>query len=339
MNLLPTAEQHEIIASSAAFLAASRPSARVRASLTEPDPVDPEVWRSSGELGWFVLGLPEAVGGVGGSLADEALLFREIGRWLAPGPYVATVLGARVAALGGAPDLAGTIGEGTSRVGLAVLDHSLEVGAERVTGALQLIDAAGADHVLVATPERALLVALSELTDLADSVCIDEATRLSTALADGVPAVAVVPATTDPVYRRGLVLTAALSVGIAEATRDVAAEHAKSRVQFDRPIGVNQGVKHPCADMAVRAEASWSQTLVGALAHDEGRADAEAQAASAWLVATDAAERNSAAALQVLGGMGFTFEHDANLYVKRGHVLARGLTDRREQLDRLVDRA
>jgi alkylation response protein AidB-like acyl-CoA dehydrogenase len=134
------------------------------------------------------------------------------------------------------------------------------------------------------------------------------------------------------------VITAATLVGIAEATRDIAAEHAQSRVQFDRPIGVNQGVKHPCADTAVRCEAAWAQTVVGALAHDEGRDDADEQIDSAWLVAADAAQRNAATALQVLGGMGFTFEHDVNLYVKRAHVLARALSDRRTTLDHLLGR-
>ena len=121
-------------------------------------------------------------------------------------------------------------------------------------------------------------------------------------------------------YRRGAVLVAASLTGIAEATRDISAAHAASRFQFDRPIGVNQAIKHPCADMAVRAELAWAQTLFAALATDERRQDAEFHAIGAKVVAADAAERNVAATVQVLGGMGFTFEHDANLYVKRAHV-------------------
>ena len=339
MNLLPSAEQDEIVTSSASFLATNMPSSRVRALVAEAENVDAEIWRSCGELGWFALGLSEDAGGVGGSLADEVLLFREIGRSLAPGPYVTTVLGARVAALGGAPDLAGAIVGGTSRVALAVTDHDTDVAPERVAGSLQLLDAVGADHALVVTPEVALLIATADLRDGVDAVCIDEATRLTIGRVDDAPAVASLSVGSDAVYRRGIVMTAAVLVGIAEATRDLAAEHATSRVQFDRPIGVNQGVKHPCADMAVRGEAAWAQTVVAALAHDEGRHDADDHAGSAWLVAADAAERNAAATLQVLGGMGFTFEHDVNLYVKRAHVLTNGLADRRNVLDRLLVRA
>jgi alkylation response protein AidB-like acyl-CoA dehydrogenase len=338
VNLLPSAEQEEIVTSSASFLGTNLPAARVRALVAEPENVDAGVWRSCGDLGWFALGLPEGAGGVGGSLADEVLLVREIGRSLATGPYVATVLGARVATLGGAPDLAAAIVAGASRVALAVIDHETQVAAEHVTGSLQLLDALGAEHALVATPDVALLISTADLRDGAEHPCIDEATRLTVGRVDAASAVAVVPAGSDAVYRRGLVLTAAMLVGIAEATRDLAAEHATSRVQFDRPIGVNQGVKHPCADMAVRAEAAGAQTVFAALAHDEGRRDADDHAGSAWLVAADAAERNAAAALQVLGGMGFTFEHDVNLYVKRTHVLIHGLADRRTVLDRLLAR-
>lgn len=339
MNLLPTAEQDDIVASSAAFLAGSLPMTRVRSLISGADNVDPEIWRACGDLGWFALGLPEELGGVGGSLADEALLCREIGRALAPGPYVATMLGARVAAFGGATALATEIVAGASRVALGVVDGEIVVDDGPASYNLRLLDGVGADHVLVATPDGAALFAYAALADVAEEQCIDEATRLSTARLDSAPVVAFVAAATDPVYQRGLVLTAAMLVGMSEATRDIGAEHAKTRVQFDRPIGVNQGVKHPCADMAVRCEAAWAQTVVAALAQDEARADGDAQTYSAWVVAADAAERNAGATLQVLGGMGFTFEHDVNLYLKRAHVLTRGLADRRTMLDRLVDRA
>lgn len=338
MNLLPTAEQEGIVASSAAFLAGSVPMTRVRSLIAEADNVDPEAWRACGDLGWFALGLPEEVGGVGGSLADEALLCREIGRALTPGPFVAAMLGARVAALGGSPDLSAEIAAGARRVALGVLDHEVVVDGSPLSGSLRIIDGVNADHVLVATADGAALVATTAVAGVVEEECIDEGTRLGVARLEATPVVAFVAASSDPVYQRGLVLTAAMLVGISEATRDIGAEHAKTRVQFDRPIGVNQGVKHPCADMAVRCEAAWAQTVVAALAHDESHADVEAQTCSAWVVAADAAERNAGTTLQVLGGMGFTFEHDVNLYLKRTHVLTRGLGDRRTMLDRLVQR-
>jgi alkylation response protein AidB-like acyl-CoA dehydrogenase len=88
--------------------------------------------------------------------------------------------------------------------------------------------------------------------------------------------------------------------------------------------------------MAVNGQLAFAQTMFAAVAHDEGRADAEFHAVSALLVATRAAESSTAATIQVLGGMGFTFEHDAQLYLKRAHVLSRLFGGAAAQLERLL---
>jgi Acyl-CoA dehydrogenase, C-terminal domain len=203
-------------------------------------------------------------------------------------------------------------------------------------GPMHLVDGDDTDLVLVATYEQAGLFALPDLVDLVGLECIDPTARLARATASGAAPVVAVGAEVDPVGLRGTALVAAELTGIAEATAALSAEHAKNRIQFGRPIGVNQAVKHPCADMAVRAELAWAQTAVAALTVDEGRADAELQCLSALVVAAEAGERNAAATVQVLGGMGFTFEHDANLYVKRAFLLAQLLGPLRSALSRLV---
>ena len=109
---------------------------------------------------------------------------------------------------------------------------------------------------------------------------------------------------------------------ITESLLGLAVEHAKTRVQFDKPIGVHQAIKHPCADMAISAQLAYAQTVFAACAIDEGRPDAELQALSAHVFAARAAQRASGATIQIHGGMGVTFEHDAHLYMKRAHVLA-----------------
>lgn len=332
MDLLPSEEQQELIAATAAFLAAEWPTARMRKRIQECDPVDASTWRSAAQLGWFALGLPEAAGGIGGSLADEALVFREIGRSLAPGPFVATLLGARVAAQGGRPDLALAIASGALRVGLAE-----GAAGPVIAGRLRLIDAVGAEQLLVADASGAALVASESLPERIPAEAIDDATRLAYASVSDAAATAFVSASQDAIFRRGLVLAAALLVGNAEATRDVAALHAKNRVQFGKPIGVHQAIKHPCADAALRAEAAFAQTAFAALAHDEARGDADFHAVSAKLVAADAALQNAATAIQVLGGMGFTYEHDANLYAKRAYVLSQIFGSTRDLLARLLE--
>jgi alkylation response protein AidB-like acyl-CoA dehydrogenase len=324
MHLLPSPEQEEIRASAAAFLAANAPMSRTRTLIDAPTNIDPKVWSGAADLGWFSLGLPESEGGVGCGLADEAVLFREIGRSLVSGPFLSTVLAARVASFAGDEGLTAAI-IGGAPVGLVVTGEPT-----------QLIDAVGAEHVLVVGAEQAALFAVADLGPAAPIVSIDPAVRLSRRSLDGAIPVASVTAEVDPVGRRATVLVAALQTGIAEAVRDIAAEHAKSRVQFDKPIGVHQGVKHPCADMAVEAELAWAQTLFAALANDEGRADADLQALAARVVAGHAANHGASATIQVLGGMGFTFEHDANLFLKRAYVLDHVLGDERDALDRLI---
>jgi alkylation response protein AidB-like acyl-CoA dehydrogenase len=337
MNLLPDEEQNEIISQSASFLASEMPIARLRELFASGELVDEKVWKASAELGWFALGVSEEAGGVGATLADEALLFREIGRGLAPGPLLSTTLGARVAVASGQTALATEVIEGQTQIGLAVLEPGAELRKDRLVGSLRLVDAEKAPLVLVATETAAALVSISELGTLVEERCIDDATHL--ARADGVdaPLTAFVEASQDPIALRGLILSAAQLVGIAEACRDLGSEHAKNRVQFDRPIGVHQAIKHPCADMAIRAEAAFCQTMMAAVLLDEGREDAVLQANSARVVAGDAAEKNAATTTQVLGGMGFTFEADVHLYIKRTQVLRRVISSTDEQLKALVE--
>jgi alkylation response protein AidB-like acyl-CoA dehydrogenase len=335
VDLLPSPEQEEIVASAAAFLAAEVSTQRTRELIDEPSNVDAKVWQAAADLGWFALGLPSDLGGVGCGLADEVLLFREIGRSLAGGPFLATTLAARVAAFGGEAELGTEIGAG-GRVGMAVLGPESSLDPGGVVGTLHVVDGDDTELVLVATHERAALFARADLGDLVALECIDPTARLARATTTGAAPVVAVTADVDPVALRGTALVAAQLTGIAEATAVLATEHAKNRIQFGRPIGVNQAVKHPCADMAVRAELAWAQTTVAALAVDEGRTDAELQCLSALVVAADAAERNAAGTVQVLGGMGFTFDHDANLYVKRAFLLAQLLGPLRPALARLV---
>jgi alkylation response protein AidB-like acyl-CoA dehydrogenase len=318
MDLLPTPEQEAIASTVATLLADRLPMSRVRELHDDEVGIDAEVWATCAEQGWFGLGLPEAEGGVGYGLAEEALLFREIGRHLVPGPMLATVLAARV--LTG--DGRAAVLAGTERVALV---------ERRADGRFDVYDPAGAPIGLLVEPTGATIVALvaGELTGVD---CIDPGVRLatSTTLLDG--DLAHVPAAADPIFLRGAVLAAAMAAGVAEACRDLSAEHARTRVQFGNPIGINQAIKHACTDMAVRCEAASSQVFMAALTVEAGAVDAAEQASAAKVVATDAAMRNARATIQVHGGMGFTWEHDAHLLLKRAHVLETILGDRRHHL-------
>src|SRR5690606_31879183 len=116
MDLVPSAEQDEIVAAAAGLLAEEVPAARLRELRDAPSSRDAALWARCAQQGWFGLGLPAELGGVGYGLVEEALLFRELGRRLVPGPVLATTLAARLAALGGRADLAAALlaGEATA---------------------------------------------------------------------------------------------------------------------------------------------------------------------------------------------------------------------------------
>ena len=122
------------------------------------------------------------------------------------------------------------------------------------------------------------------------------------------------------------VLTGALCAGLAAATCTMAVEYAKGRQQFGRPIGSFQAVKHLCADMLVRAEVARAAVEAAALSVDQsGVGDPERAAAGAALLAGEAAVANAKACIQVHGGMGFTWEVPAHLYLMRARVLVSSL--------------
>jgi alkylation response protein AidB-like acyl-CoA dehydrogenase len=319
VDLLPSPEQAEITDSAHRFLAAEVPMTVVRAS-AERDGVDRELWARVAGLGWFGLGLDEAAGGVGYGLPEEVLLFREIGRFLAPGPFVATALAARVAAAAGATSTVADIVDGGAVVGLA----------EPVGATHRLLDATHADLVLTVDGTGAALTDREAWRDVEVAVCLDPTVELAYALAPDGPPIAQLAG--SAVADRGAVLTAAVLVGTAEATRDMSAQYAKDREQFGRPIGSFQAVKHRCADMAVRCEVTLDLTLYAALLTKAGSPDAALHVAAAKALAGEYAVANAFDNVQNHGGIGVTWEHDAHLFVKRANVAASTFGERTGQL-------
>lgn len=335
MDLLPTPEQLEIVSSASAFLRGLLPPGRLRV-LAEAGPApDPDAWRHAAELGWFGLGLDEPSGGVGYTLVEEVLLHREIGRALAPGPYLATALGARVAARAGEARAAAAILAGSAVVGLAVPAGGARVG-EASWGRFLLVDATGAELVVAADPGGAALLEVSVIGAPAPLSCIDPLVTLAAVDLEGALACAWVPAVVEPVWLRGALLAGAALVGIAEATRDASVGYCKAREQFGRPIGAFQAVKHRCADMAVRAEATFALVVLAALAMQANRSGAGTLCHAAKALAAEAALANAADNIQNHGAIGFTAEHHAHLYLKRARVLERVLGSTRGHLDAVL---
>jgi alkylation response protein AidB-like acyl-CoA dehydrogenase len=259
MNLLPDEEQTQLLDAARDFLRKEAPVnggetvEAYRARMGRP------FWSRLAELGWIGLALSEEQGGVGYTLAEEALFFREFGRHLLTPTVIGAMLGARVAAEAGAADLAASIVDGKALVGVAFGE-----GDERY-----VLEFEGADYVLDARPDFAALYPAAAFA-AAPAACLDDRLNMVRGQPKGEPAAALKGAAAAALYDRGAVLCAAMLAGMAEASRDVTVEYAKTRVQFGVPIGSFQAVKHKCADMAVRCEAATSMAFYAALALRDG---------------------------------------------------------------------
>jgi alkylation response protein AidB-like acyl-CoA dehydrogenase len=318
MNLLPGAEQIEIITAAGEFLADRMTVERIRAHRHAEAPIPPSLWRECAELGLLTLGLDEEFGGSDRLLDDEALLFVELGKRLAPGPFLACTLGARVAARCGDVELAERIGSGRASVALAVLRGDGDV--RPVKGNFDVFEPAGASHALLVARSGAALVDIESFGPLTPVTAADPGTRISSATVESAEPARWLAAEDEWIWGRAMVLTAAYLTGLATAAAALATQHAKTREQFGKPIGVHQAIKHSCVNMEIAAEAAQAQTFFAAIAVGSGRADALLQVLSAVTVAGSAAVDNAAAGIHVFGGMGYTFENDMHLYLKRAHV-------------------
>jgi alkylation response protein AidB-like acyl-CoA dehydrogenase len=312
VDLLLSEDQRSIVSSVAEVLDDLMSVERVREILAGDRSSLTALWRSAAELGWFGIGLAEEHGGTGFELVDEALLFVELGRRVTPGPFLATTLAARVAALGGASGAAAKLLSGEVEAGIAV---------PRSDGSFALHDAVGAAYVLTLDETGARLFDAAEVVDRKPWPGLDPLVPRETAAALSGEAVAFVPAEQESIEGRGSVLVSAQLAGIAAAARDMSVGYAKTREQFGSPIGAFQAVKHRCADMAVGAALADAQLTFAALSLSESAPDAAFQVSAARVVAERAAMDNARETIQIYGGIGVTWECDAHLYLKRVHAL------------------
>jgi alkylation response protein AidB-like acyl-CoA dehydrogenase len=331
VNLLPSAEQQELVASARRFVATEMPVG-TQAGGGAPDKEGPNkegrvLWRRMAALGWLSLGVAPDHGGAG-SITDQALLFRELGRGLVPGPVLGTALASAVAVAGGRDDLASSLMAGDATAALAEPWRDASAGISdraRVTGCFRVLDLDEADYVTFLTRDGAAVLAAGPLRAVAlplpspdPSVPVALAQLAGAAGAAGGDGVVVLGERQAAGFAaHGRTLAAGLLVGVLEAVRDMSVAYVLGREQFGKPIGSFQAVKHRCADMAVRCEAAGSLVWLAALSVDAGAPEADRLAASAKALASEYAVASAHDNVQNHGGMGFTAECAAHLYVKR----------------------
>ncbi|MGA8726384.1 MAG: acyl-CoA dehydrogenase family protein [Acidimicrobiales bacterium] len=286
------------------------PLEQIRALESTERVIDRKGWRQLGEAGVFHLRLPEDAGGVGLGMSEAALVFEELGRALVPGPLVASHLAAGL--VEGADD-------GSVVVGLIEAEPD-PAAAGRPVVVEHLADL---DVLLVLRDDGIGSLDPSSLDAVARSRPMDPLTPVWSVAALPVPTPVAGPEGAARWRLEGAVLTAALQVGVAAWATELAVEYAKGRVQFGRPIGSFQAVKHLCADMAVRAEVARCSVQAAAVTADQPDVgDPRAAASGAKLLADEAALANGRSCIQVHGGMGFTWEVPAHLAYKRARVLS-----------------
>jgi alkylation response protein AidB-like acyl-CoA dehydrogenase len=337
MDLEPTQDQVDLVGLVRSALASKQPWHDALGA--GPAAADDPVWHRLTELGVFGLALPEADGGAGLGLPEEALVFEQLGANLTRGPVLATTLACHVARTAGRAEVLQDALAG-SRVALLQPYGAITAAADggSVTGELAVIDGVAAELGLVVTPAAAFLLPLGALTARRPVAATDRLSTVELAHADDVRPVAVIPG--GDTWDRGGLLTAAQLAGIARRTLELSVSHAKTRHQFGSPIGAFQAVKHRCADMAVRATAAEAQVRLAALTVAGGLPGAAEEAHAAKVVAASAAEANAAANILNHGGMGFTAELGAHLFVRRaaalGVVFGSAAAHRRALVDAVV---
>ena len=318
MYLAPDGDEIEIANAAAGFLADAMPIERLHAA--NPADLNPTLLQLLGEMGWFALAVTEANGGSGLSTVEHALFFRECGRQCAPVDLLAQCLAANVIA---DPALRQSVISGHTGVALMVADGD----AHRIFGSAE------ASHALLVMPDEAQLYVLAGI-ETAPRPALDPANSIR--VANTLPA-PIETAYGDLAWQLGQLGTAAMLVGIAEASLDLIVEYAKVRETFGRKIGAWQAVRHPCADMAVRVEAARSELWYAATALKEGRADARVHLDAAKHLANLAAQANTDSNIQLHGGIGVTDEHNAHLLLKHTMLLSRLFGTKRSLLARLLN--
>ncbi|MGO8873061.1 MAG: acyl-CoA dehydrogenase family protein [Acidimicrobiales bacterium] len=298
----------------------------VRAHLATGAPYDAALWGAMAEQGWCAAAVPDAEGGLGLGWVEASVLAEEIGRHLSPVPFTPQLV--TLAALSGRPEhrkLTDGLTSGASMGTVAWTarpDAVVRAGDDdcpRLTGRLGPVEGGSvADVAVVIVPDAVYLVDLGSVGRPPAEPAMDVTRTLSWLTLDGAPSVRLGGG--DDAARLGAigaVLASAELLGGADRVLELATQYAKDRVQFGAPIGSFQAVKHRCADMLVDVEGMRSATWYAAWAVSTAEPGWSLAASTAKVWCADASKRVMASGLQVHGGIGFTWEHDLHLFIKR----------------------
>ncbi len=342
MDFTYSAEQVMLRDGARRFLDEQCSTERVREIMESEPGVDSRLWKSVSEQGWPAMHIPESYGGAGFTYAETGILLHEMGRTLAPVPFLSTLLAAEALLAGGNEEQKAhwlpAIAAGDAIATIAVIEpgggwdqRSVTVAADPAAGGGHVIT--GVKSFVTAGHIADLLVVAAKVDEEvglflvgADSVSASRLVTLDTTRPQAVVEMTAAPAvrlgragweTVERVYDVARTALAAEQVGGLERVLEMAVEYAKTRRQFGRAIGSFQAVKHMCADMLVSLESARSAAGYALWALATGSPELAVAAPLAKAYCSEAYFKAAADNIQVHGGIGFTWEHDAHLYFKR----------------------
>lgn len=327
MGIALTDDHRELAEVARGFLTSQKARAAARSLLDAPEEARPSFWQGLVELGWLGLHIGEEHGGSGYGLPELVVVIEELGRAVAPGPFVPTVIASAVIAHTGTADqqsrlLPGLI-DGTVAAGVGLVG-SVRVSDGVADGEAGIVLGAGLADLLVLTAGEDVLV----LDRGRSGISVEVPENLDPTRRSGRVRLENVTVTDDDILSgaaasalaRARTLLAAEAVGGATDCVETAVEYAKVRKQFGRTIATFQAVKHHCANMLVAAESALAAVWDAARAAAENEEQFRLVSAVAATLAFPAYARNAELNIQVHGGIGFTWEHDAHLHLRRALV-------------------
>ncbi len=375
MDFAFSPEQEMLRETARKFLADECSPSLVRKMMEDATGITPDLWQKIAGLGWLGLIYPEEYGGAGGSFVDLTVVLEEMGRVIFPGPYFSTLLLGGLAILEGGSEIQKKtwlprIAAGEARATLAWVEPDGAWGASGITlpakkdrGGFVLTgtklfvpDAHTADALVVAArtasdPEAGVTLFLVPRESPSVTVTLlptmDQTRKLCevTFTVTRVPAEAILGevgrgwSILQRVLDRATAGLCAEMCGGAQKVLEMSTEYVKVRRAFGRPIGAYQAIKHKCADMLLLTENAKSITYYAAWAVSEDVPQATLAASMAKAYTSDAYRRVASDAIQVHGGIGFTWEHDLHLYLKRAkgsEVTFGDATYHRERVAQLI---
>ena len=320
----------------------------------ESDGVPAALWQALGEQGWLAVLVPEDHDGIGLGLLDAAVLARAFGAATAPGPWLGTVLTGEALRLAGSKEQQAerlpAIAAGQVKGAVALLKQGSSPtpaaapatsSGGALSGRLELVEYPEVADVLVVAAQDGLYLVdpRGAGVTITRQEALDRTTRLGTVVLDGAPGEKLEgssPEVVQELLDRAAVLVANDLVGIARKALTDTVEYDKTRVQFGKPVGSFQAIKHDLADLHIAITFAEHAATYAAHAADVDAPDRQLAASIAKAKASDAADTAVSAMIQYHGGIGYTWEHDTHFYFKRSKRLEGAYGDAAQHRERIA---